>query len=119
MGFTKGNKHGKGRIKGSQNKKTVAFESLDKLKAVGIEPLTTAKEIITKLLNNNDLSIKESISLLGIMTNLFKYELITRVEEIKFDELLKENEELQTENIVLNEIIADSPKELLLKLKEK
>ena len=119
MGFQKCNDFGK-KSKRGKGKKTIVFESLDKLNKIGITPLQTSKDIIESLVNNSELSNKEQLSLLGIMTSLYRYELLTRSEEIKLDELQKENEELLSKNEQLNKtIISDSTQDLLKQLQEK
>ena len=45
MGFQKGNDFGK-KSKRGKGKKTIVFESLDKLNKIGITPLQTSKDII-------------------------------------------------------------------------
>lgn len=118
MGFEKGNTYGKYTKRG-KGKKTIIFESLEKLNKIGITPLATSKELIENLLDSKELSNKERLNLLGILTSLFKYEMLTRSEEIKLDELQKENEELITKNEQLTKtIIADSTADLLKQLKE-
>lgn len=116
MGFEKGNQHGK-KTKRGKAKKTIIKESLDRLQEIGITPLQNSKTIIDNLLAQEDLSVKDSLNLLTILTSLYKYELLTRAEEIKLDELLQENEELINENQELKQIF-DSPQDLLKKLKE-
>ena len=98
MTFEKGNTFGKGRKSGSKNKKTIVKESLDKLNKIGITPLETSKSIIDKLVEDTELSNKEQIQLLSVMTSLYKYELLTRSEEIRLDELQKENILISEEN---------------------
>ena len=113
MGFKKGNLHGQGRVKGSKNKKTIIKESLDLLNKNGITPLVTSKEIIDSLVQNSELKPSEQIQLLNTMTSLFRYELLTRSEEIKLDELQKENVDLQEENKKLKNDFIGTPLELL------
>jgi len=118
MAFEKGNTYGKGRVKGSKNKKTIAKESLAKLTEIGINPLETSKEIIDSLIQDTELKNSEKLNLLSTMTSLFKYELLTRESEIKLDELQRENEDLLEENKELRETFIGTPQELLKKLKE-
>jgi predicted nuclease with TOPRIM domain len=118
MAFEKGNTYGKGRVKGSKNRKTIAKESLEKLTEIGINPLETSKEIIDSLVKDTELKNSEKLNLLSTMTSLFKYELLTRESEIKLDELQQENEELLEENKELRETFIGSPQDLLKKLKE-
>ena len=113
MGFKQGNKHGKGRVNGSKNKKTIVKESLDRLNKIGITPLQTSKEIIDKLVQDTELSNKEQIQLLSVMTSLYKYELLTRSEEIKLDELQKENIDLIEENKKLKDNFVGDTQDLL------
>lgn len=118
MGFQKGNTYGKNTKRGKA-KKTIVYESLEQLKSIGITPLETSKELIENLLSNKELSNKEKLNLLTILTSLFKYQLLSRADEVKLDELQKENEELITKNEQLtNTIIADSTEDLLKQLKE-
>ena len=117
MAFEKGNTYGKGRVKGSKNRKTIIKESLNKLKEIGINPLRVSKELIDTLTANTEMSNKEKISLLGLMTSLFKYELLERKDEIKLDELLEENEVLAKENEDLKLNFIGTPAELLESLK--
>lgn len=116
MAFEKGNTYGKNTKRG-KGKKTIAKESLESLHKIGINPLETSKEIIDSLVNNTDLKNNEKLNLLSILTSLYKYELLTRAEEIKLDELQQENEILKEENQELNNFIG-TPQELLQKLKE-
>ncbi|WP_324172279.1 hypothetical protein [Sulfurimonas sp.] len=118
MGFEKGNTYGKGRAKGSQNKKTIAKESLNRLTQIGINPLSTSKALIDNLVANTELKNSEQLQLLNTMTSLFKYELLTRESEIKLDELQQENEELSKENKELKENFVGTPLELLKELKK-
>jgi predicted HTH domain antitoxin len=120
--FQKGNTYGQGRPKGSKNKKTIVKESLERLNEVGITPLETTNEILSSLLNNSETSIDQKIKLLGVTTGLLKYELLTRSEEIKYDELLTENEELKQKNKELTDsketYFTGSPQDLLEELKK-
>jgi len=122
MAFLPGNTYGKGRIPGSKNKKTIAKESLNQLQSIGINPLETSKEIINSLVNNTELKNSEKLNLLNTMTSLFKYQLLTRAEEIKLDELQTEIQELEQENQQLkdeqNLIFQGSPQDLLDHLKK-
>ena len=118
MGFEKNNTYGKGRKTGSKNKKTIAKESLNRLTEIGIFPLEVSKEIISSLVADTELKNSEKLSLLSTMTNLFKYELLTRESEIKLDELQQENEDLKEENQELKESFVGSPLELLKSLKK-
>jgi len=122
MAFLPGNTYGKGRKPGSKNKKTIAKESLNKLEEIGITPLETSKEIINSLVNNTELKNNEKLQLLNTMTSLFKYQLLTRAEEIKLDELQNEIIELENENQQLkdeqNLIFQGSPQDLLEHLKK-
>ena len=115
--FEKGNKFG-GRPIGSRNKKTIATESLQALNLIGINPIETSKILIDGLVNNTELSNKEQISLLSVMSSLWKFSLLTRAEEIRLDELQHEKEILQVENQNLKDFIG-TPDELLKQLKEK
>ena len=115
--FQKGNKLG-GRKPGSLNKKTIVRESLERLNDVGIMPLETTNEILNSLLKNDDISIDQKIKLLNVTTGLMKYELLTRSEEIKYDELMTENEILQQENNKLKESFIGDTQDLLKHLKE-
>lgn len=117
MGFEKGNAYGKGRVKGSKNKKTIAKESISKLNEIGISPVTISNEIIESLLNNEELSIKEQILLLQTTSSLFKYEILTKSEKLKMELLLKENIDLKEEVKELTNFIG-TPLELLNKIKE-
>ena len=117
MGFKKNNTFGQGRKKGSKNKKTIVKESLNKLNEIGINPLTTSKELIDQLIKDTEITNKDKLALLGTMTHLFKYELLTRAEEIKLDELQQENEVLTDENKNLKEFIGTT-NELLEQLKK-
>jgi len=112
MGFKKGNTYGT-KTKRGKAKKTIAYESLAKLNSIGITPLETSKKLIDKLIQNDELKNTEQLQLLNTMTNLFKYEMITRAEEIKLDELQKENEVLQNENNLLKDNFIGTPLELL------
>lgn len=120
--FLKGNTYGQGRPKGSKNKKTIVKESLERLNEVGIKPLETTNEILSSLLNNKDTSIDQKIKLLGVTTSLLKYELLTRSEEIKYDELLTENLELKEKNQELKDskdtYFTGSPQDLIKELKK-
>lgn len=118
--FKPNNNHGKGRIAGSKNKKTIAKESLLALETIGINPLETSKSLIDNLINNTDLKNSEQLQLLSTMTNLFKYQLLTRAEEIKLDELQIEIQDLQQENKSLKEnpYFVGTNQELLEELKK-
>lgn len=118
MGFEKNNTYGQGRKTGSKNKKTIAKESLNRLTEIGIFPLEVSKEIISSLVADTELKNSEKLSLLSTMTNLFKYELLERKDEIKLDELTKEVEELKDENKELKENFVGTPMELLKSLKK-
>ena len=119
MAFEKNNTYGKGRAKGSKNKKTIAKESLEALTEIGINPLETSKEIIDSLVKDTDLKNSEKLNLLSTMTSLFKYQLLTRESEIKLDELQQENEELLEENLSLKDNFYGSPQDLLKSLNKK
>ena len=112
--FEKGNTYGKGRPRGSKNKRTIAFESLKNLTDVGINPLQTSKTLIEQLVKDTDLKNSDKLNLLSTMTNLFKYQLLTRAEEIRLFELTQENEELK-EKI---DTFIGTPQDLLRKLEE-
>ena len=116
--FKKGNKFGKGRPAGSKNKKTIVKESLERLNEVGITPLETTNEILNSLLKNDDISIDQKIKLLNVTTGLLKYELLTREQEVKYDELMTENELLEQENNKLKESFIGDTKDLLKHLQE-
>ena len=103
MGFTKGNKLSTGRPKGSKNKRTIAFESLKSLSDIGITPLQTSKTLIDSLVQDTELKNSEKLQLLGTMTSLFKYQLLSRSDEIRLDELQEENNNLEEQNKILLE----------------
>ncbi len=113
MGFKKGNTFGR-ETKRGRAKKTIVKESLQRLNDLGITPLETSKELIDSLLKDTDITNKEKIQLLGLFQGLFKYELLTRAEELKLTELETDNEKLEETNQKLEDfIMADSPQELL------
>ncbi len=116
--FKKGNKFGKGRPAGSKNKKTIVKESLQRLNEVGITPLETTNEILNSLLKNTDITIDQKIKLLNVTTGLLKYELLTREQEVKYDELMTENDQLKQENSRLKESFIGDTKDLLKHLQE-
>lgn len=122
MPFLPNNTHGKGRIPGSKNRKTIVKESFNQLQEIGITPLETSQDLILSLTNSTELKNSEKLNLLSTMTNLFKYQLLTRAEEIKLDELQNEIEELAEENQQLkdekNLIFQGSPQELIQHLKK-
>ena len=118
MGFKKGNTYGT-KTKRGKAKKTIAYESLAKLNDIGITPLETSKKLIDKLVQNNELKNTEQLQLLNTMTNLFKYEMITRAEEIKLDELQNEIEVLQNENNLLKDEFVGDTQDLLRHLQGK
>ena len=103
MSFTKGNKLSTGRPKGSKNKRTIAFESLKSLSDIGITPLQTSKTLIDSLVQDTELKNSEKLQLLGTMTSLFKYQLLSRSDEIRLDELQEENNDLEEQNKILLE----------------
>jgi len=122
MGFTKGNKLSSGRPAGSKNKKTIAFESLKSLSDIGITPLETSKFLINSLVQDTELKNSEKIQLLSTMTSLFKYQLLSRAEEIRLDELQQENNELEEQNKALQQekdtYFCGTPEQLLKTLQE-
>jgi len=118
MAFEKGNTHGKGRPKGSLNKKTIIKNSLEKINEVGLTPLDTSKEIIDSLLNNKEIDINQKIKLLSVTTNLIKYELLTMSEIANLDEVILENEKLKEENEILKSNFVGTTQDLLKKLKK-
>lgn len=120
MAFIKGNTYSNGRPPGSRNKKTIIKESLERLTSCGITPVETSNEIITSLLQNSEMDINQKLKLLNITSSLMKYELLTRAEEIKLDEVLTENEELRETVAEQQSIIADtsSAAEILKQLQQ-
>ena len=112
MAFEKGNKLGKLSKRGKA-KKTVIKESFEALKKVGLNPLEVSREMIDSLINNTSLSNKEQIALLQVVTSLFKYQLLTRAEELKLQELQEDIQEIKETK---REVLTTS--EILKKLKE-
>ena len=115
--FEKGNTYSKGRPKGSKNKKTIAKESLNTLNKIGINPMKVSKQLIDALVQNTELSNKDQIALLNSMTSLYKYQLLTRAEEIRLDELMQENEEIKQENEQLKRFVG-TPQDLMKELEK-
>ena len=127
MAFEKGNKLSNGRPIGSLNKKTIATESLNKLHEIGISPIEVSNELINSLFKNNDLSTENKIKLLHVTGSLWKYETLSEMEKesilLKKEELQIRREELKKDQKIIiqesnKDVIAESPQELLKKLKQ-
>ena len=117
MGFKKNNIYGSTSKRG-KGKKTLVKEATDLLKKVGIAPVKTSYEILTDLLTNEDLSADQKIKIFNITSNLWKYEILSKPEATRMDQLEKENQVLINENQDLKDFIG-TPDELLKQLKEK
>ena len=117
VGFKKNNNYGSISKRG-KGKKTLVKEAINKLKKVGITPVHTSNEILTKLLSKEDLTPDQYIKILNITCGLWKYEILSRPEAIRMDQLEKDNEVLLQENKDLKDFIG-TPDELLKELEKK
>ena len=113
MGFKKGNQFGKDTKRG-KGKKTIVKEAITNLEKAGIKVFDLTSDLIKSLSITDKTTLQEKELLFKILQSMYKYDSLTKNEQVQVDQLLTDVQEIKEKQ---DNFILGTTNELLTSLK--